>query len=114
VSRRCEEAKRGDGGAETGRHHGDGVRRAIRDPSDGDLLDLHRFHIQRVLLGSVGHIRGDGVPVSGPGVLDRSMPVSSPFASEFCGVVVAPLCAMRSSGCSRADMGTLFGGILPR
>lgn len=73
-------------GAETRRHHGDGIWRAIRDPSDGHLLDLHRFHIQRVLLGPNRHIRGDGVPVSGDAVLDRELPVSSLFVCEFCGV----------------------------
>ena len=74
----CDGAERGGAGAETGRYHGDGVRGPIRDPSDGHILHLHRFHLQRGLLGSNRHIRGLGVPVSGSAVLHRSMPVSSP------------------------------------
>lgn len=58
-------------GAEIGGYHGNGVRRAIRDSSYGNLLDLHGFHIQRVLLGSIQPVWEIGLPVSGPPIRHR-------------------------------------------
>ena len=35
--------------AETRGHHGDDVWRSLRHSDDGDLLNLHWLHLQRVL-----------------------------------------------------------------